>query len=120
MMRRIYEKRTWAIACFGLLVLALAMTGCNGGGNGDAQAQPAWKVVTFNYDASTFVLSQATTIPTIQVIDGTTTYTLQSVARVDFIETDATVRGINMSAGDMVFERPATGWLTLICLGCAI
>ncbi len=121
MMGRLYEKRTWTIACFSLLVLALAMVGCNGG-NGEAQAQTQWRIVTFRIEPDSFVFRNATTKPTIQVLDRTTVYT--AAAGGEVVEWTLVGAGggfipnspLTLDAGEQVIERVADGTLTVIRL----
>jgi len=121
MMGRLYEKRIWRIACFGLLVFGLAMVGCNGV-EGEAQAQTQWQITTFAIADDSFVFRSATTKPTIEVIEGTTIYTVAAGGAV--VEYDAPSAGTGfiptsprtLLPGDQVIERPVAGLLTLIRL----
>jgi hypothetical protein len=128
-MGRLDEKRIWRIACFGLLILGLAMVGCydardDEARNDEAQAQTEWRVVTFSIEPGSIVFRSATTKPTIEVADGTTTYTVKPGGAVieytligtgnAFIPTSPRT----LIAGDQVIDRPGmnAGILTLIRL----
>ena len=121
MIGRLYEKRMWRIACFGLLVFGLAMVGCNGG-NGQAQAQTEWQITTFRIEPDSFVIRAATSQPTTQVVDGTTIYTIV----VDNTIVEYTLTGPGggfipasprtLLAGDQVIERSITSTLVYLTL----
>jgi hypothetical protein len=116
MMRLIYEKRTWAIACFGLLVLALAMAGCNGNGEVAAQAVTEWRTLSFDIEPNSFELR--TTLankPGIVVSGEVTRYTISAGgANFNYVlkGADNSVIGIQnppvvLLANDEILERPS-------------
>lgn len=104
-----------------LLILGLALTSCNGGG-GEAQAQGSWRIVTFEIVDDSFVLRSATTLPTIEVANGTTIYSINAGGAV--LEFTPTGPGggfipaspLDLDQGDQVIERATDRLVTVIRL----
>ena len=108
------------MAIFLFLALGLALTGCGGGG-GEAKAQGEWRIVTFRIADDSFYIRSATTMPTIDVINGTTVYEINAGgAFLEFTRTGVGgAAGIPNSQhpleqGDQVIERQADGLITVI------
>lgn len=113
MIRQLYEKTIWTLACVVLIALGLAMGGCDSEVVDTAEAADRRIVETFVIEPESFVLRTDLT-PTIETTDGTTKYTLTSDGTITFTPTTDIARIINLVTDEIVIERPPSGTLTLI------
>ena len=108
------------MAIFLFLALGLALTGCGGGGS-EAKAQGEWRIVTFLIVDDSFYIHSATTLPTIDVVNGATVYEINAGGAV----LEFTRKGLGGAAGipnsplsleqgDQVIERHTDGFITVI------
>ena len=71
-------------------------------------------IQTFAIDANTFVL-EADTVPTVEVSDNATVYTLVSDGEIRFTKSDGdSFIDDDLEEGDKVIERPGSGHVTII------
>jgi hypothetical protein len=93
-----------------VVLLALALSGCS---SNEAEAADDRLVQTFTIAPNTFSL-RADVDPTIEIGDETNTYTLNSNGSISFAPTSGPGVGLELDAGDIVIERPASGIVTVI------
>jgi hypothetical protein len=107
------DSRIQILLCALLLTVSVAMTGCGGGKDANAQVAVARVIETFQFNPGTFFMD-ANLAPTIVVGDQFTQYTI----------TDSTIIRFNLSTGglftrvlladDVVIERPLAGTVTIV------
>jgi hypothetical protein len=104
------------VLCLAAGLVSAGLAGCTFGPK-KAEAQTEKIIETFSITANTLVIV-ADTQPTLDVQDGTTIYTLQSQANVNFTGSTGTRPtgpvGFTLAAGDVIIERPGIGSLTLL------
>jgi hypothetical protein len=93
-----------------VVLIALALSGCS---SNEAEAADDRLVQTFTIAPNTFSL-RADLDPTIEIGDETNTYTLNSNGSVAFTPTSGPGVAVELDAGDIVIERPASGIVTMI------
>ena len=79
----------------------------------EAQDEDDQLIETFVIDVTTFEL-EADVVPTVDVSDNATVYTLASDGEVRFTKSDGGSEILDLDDGDKVIERPASGHVTVI------
>jgi hypothetical protein len=98
------------IACIFFLAFSLPIIGCSGNGSGvegtaNAQGANPRQIQSFKYVATNDFTLTTDDEPTIEIIDGTTKYTLNSGGTLSFRSTQGQVN-IDLVIDDIVIERP--------------
>jgi hypothetical protein len=95
-----------------LLMISVAMTGCNGK-DADAQVAVSRVIETFLIDPGTFFMN-ANQAPTLVVGDQTTEYTVTGSTTIQFDLATGVAFTRVLVAGEVVLERPIAGIVTII------
>jgi hypothetical protein len=95
-----------------LLMMSVAMTGCNGK-DADAQVAVSRVIETFLIDPGTFFMN-ANQAPTLVVGDQTTEYTVTASTTIQFNLATGEAFTRVLVAGEVVLERPIAGIVTII------
>ncbi len=128
MIGRLHHPRAWKAAFFTVLLLGLVLGACDHGsipGEDEAQAQqPAdqRRVRTFLIEPETFDLFPDTgeadlSVTDITIRDQVTEYRIPGNHNLRFTPSGGTQVTVSLDPGDRVYERPASGLLTVFTQG---